>query len=106
VFTTDTAHKAFTYKLHRPQQTADICRQWGVCHLHTPPLPTPLREQFATGTKLPLQFAFSTHPHVFNVLGVDVAVIRIHEMCLVHDDRVRINAAVDRLDVGVCRPAV
>ena len=62
MFTTDTAHKAFTYKLHRPQQTADICRQWGVCHLHTPPLPTPLREQFATGTKLPLQFAFSMHP--------------------------------------------
>ena len=37
-FTTDTAHKALTYRLHRRRQTADICRQWGgVTPLHPPP---------------------------------------------------------------------
>ena len=64
------------------------------------------REQVAAGAKLSLDFAFGTHPHVFNVLCVNVTVGWVYKVLLVYDHLMCVDPAADGVDVGVRRSTI
>ena len=56
--------------------------------------------------KLSTQFTLNTHPKVFNVLGVDGVIIRIHKMLMMDDDIMSVNSMVDVFDLSISRPTI
>ena len=61
------------------------------------------REQRLGCPKLSTQFTLNAHPMVFNVLGVDGVIIRIHEMLMMDDDIMSVNSMVDVFDLSVLK---
>ena len=61
------------------------------------------REQRLGCPKLSTQFTLNAHPKVFNVLGVDGVIIRIHKMLMVDDDIMSVNSMVDVFDLSVLK---
>ena len=59
------------------------------------------REQRLGCPKLSTQFTLNAHPKVFNVLGVDGVIIRIHKMLMMDDDIMSVNSMVDVFDLSV-----
>ena len=62
------------------------------------------REQRLGCPKLSTQFTLNAHPKVFNVLGVDGVIIKIHKMLMMDDDIMTVNSMVDVFDLSVNRP--
>ena len=61
------------------------------------------REQRLGCPKLSTQFTLNAHPKVFNVLGVDGVIIRIHKMLMMDDDIMSVNSMVDVFDLSVLK---
>ena len=51
--------------------------------------------------KLSMQFTLNAHPKVFNILGVDGVIIRIHKMLMMDDDIMSVNSMVDVFDLSI-----
>ena len=57
-------------------------------------------QQISAGAKLPPQFPFRSHPHIFDVFCVYVLIPGLHKMLLMYDDLMGINAVPDVWNFG------
>ena len=62
--------------------------------------------QITTGSTLASNFAFGSHPHIFDILSVDLFVVRVDEVALVNHNSVRIYTPSNPTHIGVCSPSV
>ena len=63
-------------------------------------------EKPSAGSKLSSKFPFRSHPHVFNIFGVDFRIIRIYKKVLVYDHRMHVYPTSDLVNIGVGWPAI